>query len=78
MSRFFHMHHCRLFYTPYTVSNRSFSDLAKGSIASLRTFLQHYFLHVLINVVTDSMDVMACFFQGWPVSAGVNFQCIQP
>ena len=24
------------------------------------------------------MDVMACFFQGWPVSAGVNFHCIQP
>ena len=31
-----------------------------------------------VNVVTDSMHVMACFFQGWPVSAGVNFHCIQP
>ena len=34
MSRFFHMYHWMLFYTPCTVSSLSSSDLAQGSIAT--------------------------------------------
>ena len=34
--------------------------------------MQQYFWG-LINAVTDPR-----FFQGWPVSAGVNFHCVQP
>ena len=64
--------------------------IENGSIA-FQTFQDYTNLHCqtlhvsvcntdsnLLGVVTDPMDVMACFFQGWPDSAGVNFHCIQP